>query len=159
MVESEKMKLEALRQHARVTPQFDHLLRYEGALNGRTLTQLDRLQRMRKGQALEGEAMEQAAAPELQKLALAPSASRRRQELLELLDRLNPSFEDWTSGLARTRAFTTPAHEATKVISQNEPNEYGERALHFAAGVGCGAVEVLDYFARIPRHFARGGRG
>jgi hypothetical protein len=45
------------------------------------------------------------------------------------------------------------------MFSQNEPNEYGERALHFTAGVGCGAVEVLELFDRIPRHFARGGRG
>ena len=66
------MKLEALRQHARVTPQFDHLLRYEGALNGRTLTQLDRLQRMRKGQALEGELMEQTAAPRVAEAGVSP---------------------------------------------------------------------------------------
>ena len=31
---------------------------------------------------------------ELEKLALAPWASRRRQELLELLDRMNPTIED-----------------------------------------------------------------
>ena len=33
---------------------------------------------------------------ELEKLALAPWASRRRKELLELLDRLNPSIEELT---------------------------------------------------------------
>ena len=33
---------------------------------------------------------------ELEKLALAPWASRRRRELLELLDRLNPSIEELT---------------------------------------------------------------
>jgi len=31
---------------------------------------------------------------EFEKLALAPWASRRRRELLELLDRLNPSIEE-----------------------------------------------------------------
>jgi transposase len=36
---------------------------------------------------------------ELEKLALAPWASRRRQELLELLDRLNPSIEELTAAV------------------------------------------------------------
>ena len=42
--------MEALRQHVRLTPQFDHLLRYETRNFDRTLTQLERLQRMRLGQ-------------------------------------------------------------------------------------------------------------
>jgi len=52
-VESERMKLEALRQHVPLTPQFDHLLRYETNLErnfDRTLSQLERVQRMRLGQ-------------------------------------------------------------------------------------------------------------
>ena len=52
-VESERMKLEALRQHVPLTPQFDHLLRYETSLErnfDRTLSQLERVQRMRLGQ-------------------------------------------------------------------------------------------------------------
>ena len=36
---------------------------------------------------------------QLEKLALAPWASRRRQELLELLDRLNPTIEELTSAV------------------------------------------------------------
>ncbi len=36
---------------------------------------------------------------QLEKLALAPWASRRRQELLELLDRLNPTIEELTESL------------------------------------------------------------
>jgi len=36
---------------------------------------------------------------QLEKLALAPWASRRRQELLELLDRLNPRIEDLTAAV------------------------------------------------------------
>ena len=54
-VESERMKLEALQQHVPLTPQFDHLLRYETALErnfDRTLSQLERVQRMRLGQPL-----------------------------------------------------------------------------------------------------------
>jgi hypothetical protein len=52
-MESERMKLEALRQHVPLTPQFDHLLRYEASLErnfDRTLSQLERVQRMRLGQ-------------------------------------------------------------------------------------------------------------
>jgi len=37
---------------------------------------------------------------QLEKLALAPWASRRRQELLELLDRLNPTIGELTASLA-----------------------------------------------------------
>lgn len=52
-VESEKMKLEVLRQHVPLTPQFDHFLRYEASLErnfDRTLSQLERVQRLRLGQ-------------------------------------------------------------------------------------------------------------
>jgi transposase len=38
---------------------------------------------------------------QLEKLALAPWASRRRQELLELLDRLNPTIEELTAAVER----------------------------------------------------------
>src|SRR5262249_5137097 len=38
---------------------------------------------------------------ELEKLALAPWASRRRKELLELLDRLDPSIEELTAEVER----------------------------------------------------------
>jgi flagellar biosynthesis/type III secretory pathway M-ring protein FliF/YscJ len=47
------MKLEALRQHVPLTSQFDHLLRYETALERnfeRTLSQLERVQRLRLSQ-------------------------------------------------------------------------------------------------------------
>ena len=38
---------------------------------------------------------------QLEKLALAPWASRRRQELLELMDRLNPTIEELTAAVDR----------------------------------------------------------
>jgi len=38
---------------------------------------------------------------QLEKLALAPCASRRRQELLELLDRMNPTIEELTAAVER----------------------------------------------------------
>jgi transposase len=37
----------------------------------------------------------------LEKLSLAPWASRRRQELLELLDRMNPTIEELTAAAER----------------------------------------------------------
>jgi hypothetical protein len=43
---------------------------------------------------------EQGRAP-LEKLSLAPWASRRRQELLELLDRMNPTIEELTAAVER----------------------------------------------------------
>lgn len=52
-MESERTKLDALRQRVPLTPQFDHLLRYEASLErgfDRTLSQLERLQRTRRGQ-------------------------------------------------------------------------------------------------------------
>jgi transposase len=36
---------------------------------------------------------------QLEKLSLAPWASRRRQELLELLDRMNPTIEELTAAV------------------------------------------------------------
>src|SRR4030095_11382448 len=38
---------------------------------------------------------------QLEKLALAPWASRRRKELLELLDRMNPTIEELTAAVER----------------------------------------------------------
>jgi hypothetical protein len=52
-MECEKRKLEVFRQHVPRTSEFDHLLRYEASLErgfDRTLTQLERLQRLRLGQ-------------------------------------------------------------------------------------------------------------
>jgi len=43
---------------------------------------------------------------QLEKLALAPWASRRRQELLELLDRMNPTIEELTSCRAGSQKAT-----------------------------------------------------
>ncbi len=40
---------------------------------------------------------------QLKKLALAPWASRRRQELLELLDRMNPTIEELAAAVERVR--------------------------------------------------------
>jgi hypothetical protein len=54
-IESETLRLERLRQYVPDSPQPDRLLRYEASLErniDRTLSQLERLQRMRLGQAV-----------------------------------------------------------------------------------------------------------
>jgi len=63
---------------------------------------------------------------EFEKLALGPWASRRRRELLELLDRLNPSIE-----------------ELTKAVEQ-EVNKRPE-ALRLMTHPGVGPITALAY--------------
>jgi transposase len=76
---------------------------------------------------------------ELEKLALAPWASRRRKELLELLDRLNPSIEELT---------TTVDQEANK----------RPEALRLMTHPGVGPITALAYVLIIgtPERFDRG---
>ena len=62
----------------------------------------------------------------LEKLALAPWANRRRQELLELLDRMNPTIEELTAAVER-EARTRPA------------------ALRLMTHPGVGPLTVLGY--------------
>ena len=50
----------------------------------------------------------------LEKLSLAPWTSRRRQELLELLDRMNPIFKELTAAVER-EARTRP--EAMRLMT------------------------------------------
>jgi len=52
-IDAERMKLESLRRNVPDGPQLDRLLKYEARINreiDRTVTQLERLQRMRLGQ-------------------------------------------------------------------------------------------------------------
>src|SRR5271168_1966750 len=76
---------------------------------------------------------------QLEKLALAPWASRRRQELLELLDRLNPSIEELTAAVER-EARKRPA------------------ALRLMTHPGVGPLTALAYVLIIgtPARFQRG---
>jgi transposase len=48
---------------------------------------------------LEEKAVQRTGRAQLEKLALAPWASRRRQELLELLDRMNPTIQELTAAV------------------------------------------------------------
>jgi transposase len=63
---------------------------------------------------------------QLEKLLLAPWASRRRQELLELLDRLNPTIEELTA--------------ATEREARKRPD-----ALRLMTHPGVGALTALAY--------------
>ena len=76
---------------------------------------------------------------ELEKLAVAPWASRRRQELLELLDRMSPKIEELTTAVEQ---------EAKK-----RPD-----ALRLMTHPGVGPITALAYVLIIgtPERFARG---
>jgi transposase len=76
---------------------------------------------------------------EFEKLALGPWASRRRSELLELLDRLNPSIEELTAAV------------------EQEANKRPE-ALRLMTHPGVGPITALAYVLIIgtPARFARG---
>src|SRR5205807_8114195 len=76
---------------------------------------------------------------EFEKLALGPCASRRRSELLELLDRLNPSIEELTAAV------------------EQEANKRPE-ALRLMTHPGVGPITALAYVLIIgtPERFHRG---
>jgi transposase len=76
---------------------------------------------------------------ELEKLGLAPWASRRRKELLELLDRLNPSIDELTAAVAQE------AHKRPE-------------ALRLMTHPGVGPITALAYVLIIgtPERFPRG---
>lgn len=76
---------------------------------------------------------------EMEKLTLAPWASRRRQELLELLDRLNPSIEELTA--------------AIKLEARKRPD-----VLRLMTHPGVGPITALAYVLIIgtPERFPRG---
>jgi transposase len=76
---------------------------------------------------------------QLEKLTLAPWASRRRQELLELLDRMNPTIEELTVAVERE--------------AQNRPE-----VLRLMTHPGVGALTALAYVLIIgtPSRFQRG---
>jgi transposase len=76
---------------------------------------------------------------QLEKLALAPWASRRRQELLELLDRMNPTIEELTVAVERE--------------ARNRPE-----VLRLMTHPGVGPLTALAYVLIIgtPTRFPRG---
>ncbi|MGB6718112.1 MAG: transposase [Candidatus Acidiferrales bacterium] len=95
---------------------------------------------------------------QLEKLALAPWASRRRQELLELLDRLNPTIEELTAAVER-EARTRP--EALRLMTH--PGVGPLTALAYVLIIGtparfhCGK-QVGTYVGMIPSEDSSAGK-
>jgi transposase len=95
---------------------------------------------------------------ELQKLVLAPWASRRRQELLDLLDRLHPTIEELTAA-AEQEARKRP--EAARLMTH--PGVGPLTALAYVLIIGtperfhCGK-QVGTYVGMIPSEDSRAGK-
>ncbi len=104
----------------------------------RIMNQLQALA-MNEGQRWKRKLWSKPGRAELEKLALAPWASRRRQELLELLDRLNPSIGELTAAI------------------EQEANKRPE-ALRLMTHPGVGPITALAYVLIIgtPERFPRG---
>jgi transposase len=104
----------------------------------RIMNQLQALA-MNEGKRRKSKLFSQPGRAEFEKLALAPWASRRRQELLELLDRLNPSIAELTTA------------------AEQEVNKRPE-ALRLMTHPGVGPITALAYVLIIgtPERFARG---
>src|SRR5260370_19560099 len=64
----------------------------------RIMSQLQALA-MNEGKGWKSKLWSQQGRAEMEKLALAPWASRRRRELLELFDRINPTIEELTAAV------------------------------------------------------------
>src|SRR5271163_4545295 len=104
----------------------------------RILNQLQALA-MNEGYRLKKKLFSEQGRAQLEKLSLAPWASRRRQELLELLDRMNPTIEELTAAVER---------EARK----------RPEALRLMTHPGVGPLTALAYVLIIgtPTRFERG---
>jgi transposase len=94
----------------------------------------------------------------LEKLALAPWASRRRQELLELLDRLNPTIEELTAAVDR-EARKRP--EVLRLMSH--PGVGPLTALAYVLIIGTPArfqrgKQIGTYVGMIPSEDSSGGK-
>jgi transposase len=104
----------------------------------RIMNQLQALA-MNEGKRWKSRLWSQQGRAEFEKLALGPWASRRRSELLELVDRLNPSIEELTAAV------------------EQEANKRPE-ALRLMTHPGVGPMTALAYVLIIgtPERFARG---
>jgi len=95
---------------------------------------------------------------ELEKLALAPWASRRRRELLELLDRMNPTIEELTTAVEQ-EAKKCP--EALRLMTH--PGVGPLTALAYVLIIGTPArfdcaKQIGSYVGLIPSEDSSGGR-
>ena len=95
---------------------------------------------------------------ELEKLALAPWASRRRQELLELLDRMNPTIEELTAA-AEQEARKRP--EVARLMTH--PGVGPLTALAYVLIIGTPSrfhrgKQIGTYVGMIPSEDSSGGK-
>jgi transposase len=95
---------------------------------------------------------------QLEKLTLGPWASRRRQELLELLDRMNPTIEELTAA-AEQEARKRP--EALRLMTH--PGVGPLTALAYVLIVGTpnrfdGGKQIGNYVGMIPSEDSSGGK-
>jgi transposase len=95
---------------------------------------------------------------ELEKLALAPWASRRRHELLELLDRMNPTIEELTAA-AEQEARKRP--EALRLMTH--PGVGPLTALAYVLIIGTPSrfhrgKQIGNYVGMIPSEDSSGGK-
>jgi transposase len=95
---------------------------------------------------------------ELAALALDPWASRRRQELLEILDRLDPSLTEWDRAVAK-EAEQRPA----ACCLMEQPGVGPVTALMFVLTIGpverfAGSKQVVSYWGLNPGESSSGGR-
>ena len=95
---------------------------------------------------------------ELERLALGAWASRRRQELLEMLDRLNPVIEELDQAVE-----TEAARRAEAALLMTQPGVGPVTALAFVLTLGPvtrfqNSKQVVSYLGLNPREDSSGGR-
>jgi transposase len=123
----------------------------------RILNQLQALA-MNEGQRRKKKLWSEAGRAQLEKLALAPWASRRRQDLLELLDRMNPSIEGLTAAIEQ-EAKKWP--EVLRLMTHPGVGPLTARAFVLIIGTverfPCGK-QIGSYVGRIPCEDSRAGQ-
>jgi transposase len=123
----------------------------------RIMNQLQALA-MNENRCCKGKLWSEKGREELEKLPLAFWASRRRQELLELLDRMNPTIEELTFAAAR-EAKKRP--EALRLMTHPGVGPLTALAFVLIIGTperfGC-AKQICNYVGLIPCEDSSGGR-
>src|ERR1700688_436824 len=123
----------------------------------RIMNQLQALA-MNEGYRLKKKLFREQGRAQLEKLTLAPWASRRRRELLELLDRMNPTIEELTAAVERE------ARKRPEVLRlMTHPGVGPLTALAFVLIIGtpwrfaC-AKQIGSYVGLIPTEDSSGGK-
>src|SRR5712691_8465567 len=123
----------------------------------RIMNQLQALA-MNEGRRWKSQLWSEQGRAELEKLALAPWASRRRQELLELLDRMNPTIEELTAA-AEQEARKRP--DALRLMTH--PGVGPLTALAYVLIIGTPSrfhrgKQIGNYVGMIPSEDSSGGK-